>query len=147
MQKIHHWTRILNCFHSESHEVLSWYYIYDLFSCFIYMHIYYVMFAIKSMVRAYFVFCLSRKITLIESIFNEKELHVLNELIFQRDTIAYVKLLTGVQETYKYVILRYIFSTCILIISTEFFLKWHYLQPLFAVMKVLYILLKKQVLN
>ena len=50
------------------------------------MHIYYVMFAIKSMVRAYFVFCLSRRITLIESIFNEKELHVLNELIFQRDT-------------------------------------------------------------
>ena len=78
------------------------------------------MFAIKSMVRAY-VFCLSRKITLIESIFNEKELHVLNELIFQRDTIAYVKLLTGVQETYKYVILRYISSRCMVIISTYFF--------------------------
>lgn len=71
------------------------------------------MFAIKSMVRAYFVFCLSRKITLIESIFNEKELHVLNKEI----QIAHVKLLTGVQETYKYVILRYISSRCMVIIS------------------------------
>lgn len=66
---------------------------------------------------------------------------------FKEIQIAHVKLLTGVQETYKYVILRYIFSRCILIISTEFFLKWHYLQPLFAVMKVLYILLKMQALN